>query len=106
MQSLKIDREIELRLYEEKDAAELFALVMGNYEHLRQFLHWVKPDYSLESAREFIIQNQKAVGRKSEAYGIFYKNKLAGSIGFVNLRWDSRGAEIGYWIAKDLEGKG
>jgi ribosomal-protein-serine acetyltransferase len=107
MSGLKVDDEIKLRLYRKSDAAELFAVVNPNFEHLKTFLHWVKPDYSLASAKEFIVQNQKsAAEKKSEAYGIFYQNKLAGSVGFVNFSWHSRFAEIGYWVAKDFEGRG
>jgi ribosomal-protein-serine acetyltransferase len=107
MLGLKVDDEIELRLFQEKDADDIFAAVTANFEHLRPFLHWVKPDYALETAKEFIAQNQKSsVERKSEAYGIFYQSKFAGSVGFVKFQWDSRLAEIGYWLAKNFEGKG
>src|SRR5215213_5253493 len=107
MLGLKVDDEIELRLFQEKDADEIFAAVTANYEHLRPFLHWVTPDYSLATAREFIARNQKAAAeRKSEAFGVYYQNEFAGTIGFVKLEWDCRLAEIGYWITKDFEGKG
>lgn len=104
---MKLDEEIELRPYVETDAEELFAAVRENYEHLRPFLHWVTSDYSLENAKQFIEQSQKAAAEKlREGYGIFYQNKLIGSVGFINFSWDSRRTEIGYWIAKKSEGKG
>ena len=107
MPGLKVNDEIELRQYSEKDAAELFAVVTANFEHLRPFLHWVTPDYSLECATDFIVQNQTAAAEKKRAgYGIFYHKKLVGAAGFVKLDWSSRSAEIGYWIARDFEGKG
>lgn len=107
MAVLKVDDKIELRPYVEKDAEELFAAVTANFEHLRPFLHWVTPDYSLEGARRFIEQSQKETAeKKRQGFGIFYNEKLVGSIGFVNFSWDSRRTEIGYWIAKDFEGKG
>jgi ribosomal-protein-serine acetyltransferase len=107
MLGLKIDDEIELRVFQEKDADEIYAAVKANYEHLRPFLHWVTPDYSLETAREFIERNQKAAAeKKNEAFGVYYQNKFAGTVGFVKLEQDSRLAEIGYWISKDFEGKG
>lgn len=103
----QLDDEIELRSYVEKDAEQLFAAVKENYEHLRPFLHWVTPDYSLESAREFIEQNQEVVAKKArESRGIFYRGNLIGAVGFVNFSWDSRRTEIGYWIAGDFEGRG
>lgn len=107
MRSLRVDEEIELRRYAESDAGELLAAVTENFEHLRPFLHWVTPEYSLETARQFIAQSQKAFDERTRlGYGIFFNRKLIGSAGFVNFSWDSRRAEIGYWIAKGFEGKG
>ena len=107
MPGLKVDDEIELRQYKEEDAEALYARVKSNFEHLRPFLHWVKPDYALADAKEFIVRNRAAAAeKKSEALGIFYRAEPVGAIGFVKLRWDSRQAEIGYWIAKDFAGRG
>ena len=108
MKSFRLDDEkIELRLYRENDAAELSRTVAANFEHLRTFLHWVTADYTAAGAKEFIAQNLKlAAERKSEGYGIFYQRKLIGTIGLVKLNWNSRSAEVGYWIAKDFEGRG
>lgn len=103
----QVSDEIKLRPYAAADAEEIFAAVMGNYEHLRPFLHWVVPEYSLEGVREFIAVSQKnREERINEGYGIFDKSKLVGAIGFVNFSWDSKRTEIGYWIAKDFSGKG
>jgi ribosomal-protein-serine acetyltransferase len=107
MPEFQVSKEIELRPFTEENANEIFASVTRNFEHLRPFLHWVTPDYSLEGVKEFIAQASKASAeRKSESYGIFYNHKLVGSIGFVNFNWNSKRMEIGYWIEKDFEGKG
>lgn len=107
MVRIKVNDEIELRSYEEKDAEKLFANVKANFEHLRPFLHWVTPDYSLESARDFIIQNQTAAAKgEREGLGVFYREELIGSVGFVKFDWNSKGCEIGYFIAENFEGKG
>jgi ribosomal-protein-serine acetyltransferase len=99
--------EIVLRPYRMEDAEEIFAAVMANYDHLRPYLHWVVPEYSVEGVREFIGLSQKAADEKlQQGFGIFYKEKLVGSIGFVKFAWDNRATEIGYWIARDAEGKG
>ncbi|MGI8466997.1 MAG: GNAT family N-acetyltransferase [Pyrinomonadaceae bacterium] len=107
MLKFQIFDELELRPFHEENAEEIFETVKANYEHLRPFLHWVTKDYSLESAKEFIRQTQKNFTENtSQTFGIFYSKKFVGAIGFVNFNWTSRRAEIGYWIAKDSEGKG
>ena len=103
----QLNSEIKLRPYIESDAEEIFVAVKANYAHLRPFLHWVVPEYSLEGVKEFIKQSQKDAEEKlRQGYGIFYNQKLIGAIGFVNFSWDSHKTEIGYWITKDFSGKG
>ena len=107
MFSLNVNDDIELRVFAEKDAGEIFKVVWENYEHLRPFLHWVTEDYSLESAREFIGQTQSAFAENSgQTYGIFYNEKIVGVIGFITFNWESKRTEIGYWIDGNYEGKG
>lgn len=107
MLNFQISNELELRPFAEENAAEIFETVKANYEHLRPFLNWVTEDYSLENAKEFIERSQKASAENtSQGFGIFYRGKIVGAIGFVNFNWTSKRAEIGYWIAKDSEGKG
>lgn len=99
--------EIELRPYVDEDAEEIYSAVKANYDHLHPFLHWVVPEYSVEMAKEFIEQSQKdSAEKKRQGFGIFYQNKLIGSIGFNKFDWKCRKTEIGYWLAKDFSGKG
>jgi ribosomal-protein-serine acetyltransferase len=107
MLSLKVKSDIELRLFAEQDAGEILKLVRANYEHLRPFLHWVTDDYSLETARNFIGQTQKAFADNTgRTFGIFHQEKIVGVIGFVVFNWQSSRTEIGYWNDKNYEGKG
>lgn len=103
----QIAENIELRPFAKEDAGELFTVVKKNYAHLRPFLQWVTPDFSIETAREFIERtNVGFAENKNPAYGIFYNEKIVGVIGFVNFSRNNRRIEIGYWIAKDFEGRG
>jgi ribosomal-protein-serine acetyltransferase len=107
MLRFEIDDRIELRPFIEKDSEELFAVVKANLDYLHQFLFWATPEYNLESAREFIRQSQvSAAENKNQSFGVFYDGKLAGSVGFVLFNRGNRRAEIGYWIAKEFEGRG
>jgi ribosomal-protein-serine acetyltransferase len=103
----RLDDEITLRTFVEGDAEMVFETVLRNREHLQAFMHWMTADYSIDSAREFIARAAESRAKKENAgYGIFSRNKLIGSIGFVSFDWKSRKTEIGYWIVKEEEGKG
>jgi len=107
MVSFRVVDQIELREFLPDDAESVLAAVSSNYDHLRAFMNWMTPDYSLGSAREFIAQTQKdRAERRGLGLGIFRGGTLIGSIGFVSFDWAAMKTEIGYWISQDEQGKG
>jgi ribosomal-protein-serine acetyltransferase len=103
----QLDNEILLRPYVESDAEKIVAAVKTNYEHLHPFLLWITPDYDLDGAKQFIEDSRKAAEEKKRlGFGIFENEELIGSIGFNKFDWDGKRTEIGYWLAKDVSGKG
>ena len=107
MFSVKVDENIELRLFDEKYAEESFSVVQENYEHLHTFLHWATEDNSVEKTREAIRQSRIDFA-KNEGISclVFYQGKIIGAIALMNINRDSKRAEIGYWLAKQQQGKG
>ena len=93
----RIDDELMLRTFAEADAETIIETVLQNREHLQTFMHWMKPDYSLDSAKEFISRSIRITSeKKNTGFGIFRADKLIGTIGFVSFDWNARKTEIGY----------
>lgn len=94
---------IVLRNFVDSDADAIFKTVGENVSHLH-FMQWIKPDYSLNDAIEFLAGAcADARKGKSLSLGIFADNKLIGSIGFVHFELSSMRTEIGYWIDRSFE---
>ena len=105
--SFRIGDEIVVRPFRSGDAEAVFEAVTSNYEHLREYMHWMVPDYSLRHAEEFVERSlESAANMTSLGFGIFDASDLIGSIGFVNFEQSARRTEIGYWISKSYEGRG
>jgi len=105
--TFQLDEKFLLRPFLQKDAGSVYDVVQANYEHLRTFLHWVTPEFSKVTAREFVRRSQQnAKSLSGGNWGIFFGGSLAGIIGFVKIDWKSKNAEIGYWISKEFQGKG
>ncbi len=103
----RIDDEITLREFADGDAVDVFAAVRATYEHLMPFMAWMKPNYSMVDAREFVAQAiVDAKRKKSLGLGIFRGEKFIGSIGFAEFDRAAGTTEIGYWIDSCEEGKG
>jgi len=107
MFSHQIDENLSLELPQMHHAEELTAVVLENLERLKIWMPWAVHDYSVESARFFIQRNLRGLS-ESGSFGLLirYDGKLAGTIGFHDLDTVNRSAHIGYWIAKDFEGRG
>jgi ribosomal-protein-serine acetyltransferase len=103
----RIDNELTMRAWREDDVKIAFDIVMRNRDHLRHFMQWMTPDYSLESSKKFVTEGIiNRLQRKNLGLAVFRGDRLIGSTGFNRLDWTSRVCEIGYWIDKDEEGRG
>lgn len=70
-------------------------------------MHWAVPDYSRESARDFLAASVKSAAERTNlGFGIFLDGNVIGSIGYVYFDWISKRTEIGYWVARTQEGRG
>lgn len=104
--TLDLGNGVMIRNFKESDAADIFDTVHRNVEHLH-FMHWIKPDYSLSDALEFLARSKNSAEKgESLSLGIFADGAFIGSIGFVHFETAARRTEIGYWIDAAFEGKG
>ena len=107
MFSYQIDENLKLVLPMDHHAEEITRVVRENLEELKLWMPWAKDDYSVESAREFIKFNLSEFA-KDGSFGasVFFDEKMVGGIGFHNLDLRNKSAHLGYWLAKEAQGKG
>ncbi len=107
MLTRKIDDEIELRLLQKNDAEELFALVDSCRPYLREWLPWVDANTSSDKTYNFISASldHYSNGDGFNA-GIWYKDQIAGVIGFHKTDRANRKTSIGYWLGEQFQGNG
>lgn len=107
MFSRRIDEELELRPVEERHAEELTALVRRDIAHLKPWMPWATERYSVEDAREFI---RRQIRQYAEDQGfatlVFFRGRVAGSIGYNLIDWSNRKTDIGYWLGAEFLGRG
>ena len=108
MFSLKVDDELELALPSESNIEKAFAVVMGNYEHLHEWMPWVNESFSLESVKEYYKQTLLKFATEGDEIGlnIVLRGEIVGGTGFHSIDRRDKSAEIGYWLAKSATGKG
>ena len=107
MFSHQIDPETELRLLEERHAAELFALTDKNRDYLREWLPWLDGTSSVGDTTAFINGTlQKFAENGAVSTGIWHRNKLVGVIGLHHVDWVNSSTSIGYWLDESHQGRG
>jgi ribosomal-protein-serine acetyltransferase len=103
----RIDDELELRIYEERHAQEVFDAVVASREHLRAWLPWANDVQRLDDTITFIRRSLEQFARNDGMQaGIWETGKYVGGIGMHFIRQKSSRTEIGYWLAAGAQGRG
>jgi ribosomal-protein-serine acetyltransferase len=107
MFSLWADAEIELRLQDLTQAETQFTVIDANRAHIGEHLGWAHKHLSVEDTRTFIRGARRAFAELGD-YGtaIYYQGQFVGGTGIHVRDPQSRKAEIGYWLAQNVNGKG
>ena len=106
MLTCALDERRWLRLLEEADAEELYAVVDANREHLRQWMPWA-PSQTLDGILEFIRTSRRQLADNNGLQlAIIEDGRIVGVVGNHRIDWDNRWTSIGYWLAESAQGKG
>ena len=102
-----IDDDTELRLLEERNTEELFALVDRNRAYLREWLPWLDATTTVEDERTFVRSSVEGFAKGTTVeFTIWHRGRVSGGIGLHFIDDVNRSAEIGYWVSEELQGRG
>lgn len=106
-ESIQLDGGIQLRLLSTSDAEAIFATVDANREHLRMWLPWVDKSLRVDDTAAFLTDHTlRREQGTALGYGLWQEERLGGIAGIHDLSLLDRHAKIGYWLAKEWEGRG
>lgn len=107
MFSLKIDKQIQLKLVHPSFAPLYVKLAKENYDDLAKWLVWPPHCQTEEDFSVFITQmlHEYADG-KSMTCGVFFNDELVGNVCYKCIDHQLKKVEIGYWLASRYQGKG
>jgi ribosomal-protein-serine acetyltransferase len=97
-----------LRLLEESDADELFAVIDANRGHLAAWMPWVGNNHKPEDVLPFIraTRTQVADNNGLQTTIVDPDGRIIGMVGVHAIDWANRKTSIGYWLARDHQGRG
>ncbi len=96
---------VALRLLEERDVDELYALVDANRAYLAEWMPWAAGD-TREDTAAFIRLSRVQVGENNGLNtAITVADRVAGMAGVGKIDWRNRSTELGYWLAAEHQGR-
>jgi ribosomal-protein-serine acetyltransferase len=104
---IQVDENISLEMLEEIHAASLLNVVNANRNILREWLPWVDSMLTVAHFAYYLNNTQKLAAAKTDfGYAIIVDKNIVGRIGLHHINNHNRIAEIGYWLADDMQGRG
>jgi len=102
-----LHNEIKLSLSIPQYADELFELTDRNRDFLKQWLPWLDAVTRPSDTKAF-IEMQLSLFQRGEALHItiFYRDKIAGVLGYNRIDQANDIGYIGYWLAQEYNGRG
>ena len=102
-----IDDNIKLSLSVPQYAVELFELTDRNRDFLSQWLPWLNNVKKTSDTKQF-LEHQLLRFQQSEALHItiFYRDRIAGVLGYNQIDRDNGIGHIGYWLGQEYNGRG
>lgn len=107
MRVLPMTEEAFLKQLEPSDAAEMFWLTDTNRAYLREWLPWLDYTRHVEDTAHFIAMTiNQHNNNQGTHYGIWYRGRMAGTLGVHNLDWINKKTSLGYWLGAQYQGRG
>lgn len=107
MFTIAISETVVIGLLELRHVSEFFQLVESDRERLKEWCPWVDAVSSIEKTQLFIREKlERFCAGNGFTAGIFENRKLIGAIALEYIDVANSATEIGYWLARDVVGRG
>lgn len=106
MFTFRLDERTYLRLPEESDADELYAVIAANRDHLSRWMPWAIHQ-TLEGTLDFIRLSRRQFAENRGLTALVVEgDRIIGTLGLNDINAENSSAFIGYWIAQQSQGRG
>jgi ribosomal-protein-serine acetyltransferase len=101
-----ISEDAILRPFTVGDVDELHAAIEANREHLSQWLPWAPRQGRGQTLEYLRTAERQAAANNGVQLAIVEHGRIVGSAGFHAIDWPRGFTSIGYWLARDAQGRG
>lgn len=104
----EVDGEVQLKLVmPNQDAEEIFQFVNRSRSYLREWLGWVDTTKTVDDIKAYEqMMFEKFAKNEALSTAIYYKGEFVGKITMNEINWNTKKAEIGYYLDEKFQGSG
>jgi ribosomal-protein-serine acetyltransferase len=102
----RITDSASLRLLEERDAPELYALIDRNRGHLSRWMPWAAEQTPAATLDFIRLTRRQVADNDGLQTAIVIDGQIAGMVGLHGVDWTHASTSIGYWLAQEHQGRG
>ncbi|HLJ02872.1 MAG TPA: GNAT family protein [Solirubrobacteraceae bacterium] len=95
-----------LRLLEERDASELYALIDRNRTHLSRWMPWAAGQTEAGTLEFIRLTRRQLADNDGIQTAIVADGAIAGMVGLHSVAWGDASTSIGYWLAEPYQHRG
>jgi ribosomal-protein-serine acetyltransferase len=106
MQEIANKSSLRLREIQLSDASVIFKIIESDREYLREWLPFIDMTRKIEDTEAFIRIVKSKKTEHDEVFVIISDDNIAGLISYKGKDNFNHKIELGYWLAKDQQGKG
>jgi ribosomal-protein-serine acetyltransferase len=106
MLTFALDERRWLRLFDEADAEQLYAVIDANRAHLTRWMPWARGQ-TLDRTAAFIRDSLRQLAdNRGFQVAMIEDGAIVGALGYHRLDWENLATSLGYWIAEGAQGRG
>ncbi len=106
MEHIRINDKIRLEEIKLSMVQVIFDTIDRDRDYLKEWLPFAEMTRQVKDTEGFVKSVVASNQKTNLIYSIWYKEEFAGLIGFKDTDWVNRKTELGYWLAKPMQGKG
>jgi ribosomal-protein-serine acetyltransferase len=104
---VQVRDDFRLELVRRSQAEDFYQLLDRNRDHVGRWMPWVKavtgPHATLSWVRR--CQRQLSAGQGFHVT-LLFDGAVVGTVGLLDIDWENRSTELGYWLGQDAQGQG
>jgi ribosomal-protein-serine acetyltransferase len=103
---LSVSETCWLRLLEESDVDELYALIDENRAYLSRWMPWAAAQSSQDTLAFIRMTRRQLAENNGLQTALVCNETIVGVVGYHAVDWGNRSTSIGYWLGEQYQGQG